>query len=134
MLTEENLREALRAAGIEAPPRFDEVTESTNRTALALAEAGAPEWTVVAAGHQTAGRGRLGRTWVSRPGAAVQFSVVLRPSSLEPERMGFQARCPGFRWGYTRTYLVWRLRIGVQAARIFTGQAKIFRRLRLISC
>jgi BirA family biotin operon repressor/biotin-[acetyl-CoA-carboxylase] ligase len=87
VLTEENLREAVRSAGIEAPPRFDEVTESTNRTALHMAEEGAPEWTVVAAGHQTAGRGRLGRTWESKPGAAVQFSVVLRPA-LEPERIG----------------------------------------------
>ncbi len=94
MLTEENLREAVRGAGIEASPRFDEVTESTNRTALHLAEGGAPEWTVVAAGHQTAGRGRLGRTWVSRPGAAVQFSVVLRPT-LESERIGLLSLAAG---------------------------------------
>ncbi len=94
MLTEENLQEAVRGAGIEAPSRFDEVTESTNRTALVMAEEGAPEWTVVAAGHQTAGRGRLGRTWVSRPGAAVQFSVVLRPA-LEPARVGLLALAAG---------------------------------------
>ena len=94
MLTEENLREAVRSAGIEASPRFDEVTESTNRTALHMAEEGAPEWTVVAAGHQTAGRGRLGRTWESRPGAAVQFSVVLRPA-LAPERIALLSLAAG---------------------------------------
>jgi BirA family biotin operon repressor/biotin-[acetyl-CoA-carboxylase] ligase len=94
VLTEENLREAVRIAGIEASPRFDEVTDSTNRTALHMAEEGAPEWTVVAAGHQTAGRGRLGRTWESRPGAAVQFSVVLRPS-MEPERIGLLSLAAG---------------------------------------
>jgi BirA family biotin operon repressor/biotin-[acetyl-CoA-carboxylase] ligase len=95
VLAEESLREAVRGAGIEAEPRFDEVTESTNRTALVMAEDGAPEWTVVAAGHQTAGRGRLGRTWVSRPGAAVQFSVVLRPTALEPERIGLLSLAAG---------------------------------------
>ena len=83
MLTEENLREALRAAGIEAPPRFDEVTESTNRTALALAEAGAPEWTVVAAGHQTARSGRSStgspRAWVAR---VIRPGVLNRPPDL----------------------------------------------------
>lgn len=67
--------------------RFDEVTGSTNATAAGLAEDGAPEWTLVAAGHQTAGRGRLGRAWVDKPGAALMFSFVLRPA-IEPEDAG----------------------------------------------
>lgn len=80
------LRSALRRIGVDAPVRFDEVTASTQETAEALAAAGAPEWTLVAAGHQTAGRGRLGRTWSDAPGALL-VSVVLRPM-LEPERAG----------------------------------------------
>ena len=52
-----------------------------------MAAEGAPEWTLVAADHQTAGRGRLGRTWVSEPGALL-FSVVLRPR-LPPDRATF---------------------------------------------
>jgi BirA family biotin operon repressor/biotin-[acetyl-CoA-carboxylase] ligase len=44
-----------------------------------MANDGAPEWTLVAAGHQTAGRGRLDRTWHDRPGGALLFSLVLRP-------------------------------------------------------
>jgi BirA family biotin operon repressor/biotin-[acetyl-CoA-carboxylase] ligase len=85
-LDEEAVRRALHSAGLpEAGARFEDVTESTNATALALARAGAPEWTVVAAGHQTAGRGRLGRTWESRPGEALLFSVVLRPG-VSPDR------------------------------------------------
>lgn len=56
------LRAALERIGAEAPVRFDEVTGSTQLTALELAEGGAPEWTLVAAGHQTQGLGRLGRT------------------------------------------------------------------------
>lgn len=85
-LTEDALLGAMRGAGVmEAPLRYDAVTESTNATALEWARGGAPEWTLVAAGHQTAGRGRLGRTWVSRPGAALLFSVVLRPD-MRPEQ------------------------------------------------
>jgi BirA family biotin operon repressor/biotin-[acetyl-CoA-carboxylase] ligase len=83
---------AIRAAMVDAevpgapvvPVRYDAVTESTNATALAWARDGAPEWTLVAAGHQTAGRGRLGRTWESRPGEALLFSLILRPE-LPPE-------------------------------------------------
>ncbi len=79
MLSERDLRHALERIGADAPVRFDEVTRSTQLTALGMAEAGAPEWTLVAAGHQAEGRGRLGREWVDEPGRALLFSVVLRP-------------------------------------------------------
>ena len=62
MSMQQAMTRAVREAGIEVPLRYDEITESTNTRALALAGEGAPEWTVVVAGHQTAGRGRLGRT------------------------------------------------------------------------
>ena len=54
---------------------------STNDVAGALAEQGADEGVVVVADQQTAGRGRLGRTWASPPGAGLYVSVVLRPPS-----------------------------------------------------
>lgn len=54
--------------------------DSTNRLAADLARAGAADGLVVGADHQTAGRGRRGRTWESRPGAALLVSVVLRPA------------------------------------------------------
>jgi BirA family transcriptional regulator, biotin operon repressor / biotin---[acetyl-CoA-carboxylase] ligase len=54
------------------------VTDSTNERARALAAAGAPHGTLVTADEQTAGRGRQGREWVARPGAALLMSVVLR--------------------------------------------------------
>ena len=85
MLGQDSLEEAVRRAGSDVPPRFLPETASTNAVALALAEEGAPEWTVVAAGHQTAGRGRLGRSWASAPGRSLLFSVVLRPP-LPPDR------------------------------------------------
>lgn len=67
-----------------APIWFDEVG-STSDIAVGLAERGAAEGTLVAANAQTAGRGRLGRTWASPPGAGLYVSVILhppRPSSL----------------------------------------------------
>ncbi len=51
---------------------------STNETALMLAEDGEPEGTVVIAESQSAGRGRLGKTWVS-PDTGLYLSVILRP-------------------------------------------------------
>lgn len=86
-LSEPALLHALERIGAQAPVRFDEVTRSTQLTARSFAEEGAPEWTLVAAAHQTEGRGRLGREWVDEPGRALMFSVVLRPD-LPPERGG----------------------------------------------
>lgn len=60
-------------------------TSSTNDVAKQEARAGAPEGTVIVAEHQTAGRGRRGRTWVTPPGTALTFSVVLRPP-VEPRQ------------------------------------------------
>lgn len=52
---------------------------STNAEAARRARSGAGEGLVVVADHQTAGRGRLDRTWVTPAGAALTFSVVLAP-------------------------------------------------------
>jgi BirA family biotin operon repressor/biotin-[acetyl-CoA-carboxylase] ligase len=79
MLSEPILAQILGRLGLAAPVRFDEVTGSTNATCAELAASGAPEWTVVAAGHQTAGRGRLDRSWKDRPGESLLVSVLLRP-------------------------------------------------------
>jgi BirA family transcriptional regulator, biotin operon repressor / biotin---[acetyl-CoA-carboxylase] ligase len=53
---------------------------STNDIAAALADRDASEGLVVLADRQTAGRGRLGRSWASPAGAGIYASVVLRPS------------------------------------------------------
>ena len=52
-----------------------EETPSTQQMLPADASHGA----VALAEHQTAGRGRLGRTWLDEPGAGLTFSLVLRP-------------------------------------------------------
>lgn len=59
-------------------------TGSTNDDVRALAAAGAPEGLVVLATEQRAGRGRLGRDWVSAPGG-VYCSVLLRPAMSAAE-------------------------------------------------
>ena len=39
-----------------------------------MAEEGAPAWSLVVAGHQETGRGRLGRTWTASPGSSLLAS------------------------------------------------------------
>ncbi len=51
---------------------------STNEVAAKWAEAGAPDFSLIVADQQTAGRGRAGRAWFTHPGAALAFSLVLR--------------------------------------------------------
>jgi BirA family biotin operon repressor/biotin-[acetyl-CoA-carboxylase] ligase len=57
---------------------FDDIG-STNDRALAWAEAGAEEGCLVLADAQSAGRGRMGRSWASPAGAGIYVSAVLRP-------------------------------------------------------
>lgn len=61
---------------------------STNDRALAWARAGAPHGAMVTADEQTAGRGRMGRRWVSPAGEGLYVSVVLRPAQGWSSRWG----------------------------------------------
>ena len=54
-------------------------TSSTNDVARKQARQGAQGGFVVAASHQTAGRGRLGRGWESPPDRGLYVSILLRP-------------------------------------------------------
>jgi BirA family transcriptional regulator, biotin operon repressor / biotin---[acetyl-CoA-carboxylase] ligase len=85
---------ALRAALVSpAGPwaRLDVVERvgSTNAALLTAAASGAPDRSVLVAEHQDAGRGRLGREWVSPPGTGVTVSVLLRPGDVSPDRYGW---------------------------------------------
>lgn len=66
-----------------------ERTGSTNADLVAKGRAGAPEGLVLVAEEQVAGRGRMGRAWVSPPRAALTFSVLLRPDGVPPARRGW---------------------------------------------
>ena len=61
------------------------VLGSTQEEAKERAVRGAPAGTLVIAGRQTAGRGRLGRSWVS-PVGGLWYSLLLRPA-LRPDRV-----------------------------------------------
>jgi BirA family biotin operon repressor/biotin-[acetyl-CoA-carboxylase] ligase len=58
--------------------RFDSI-DSTNLEAMRQARAGAQEGLCIVAREQTAGRGRLDRSWQSPRDAGLYFSIVLRP-------------------------------------------------------
>ncbi len=60
-----------------------ESVDSTNRVARDLAAEGEAEGTVVVSRQQTAGRGRLGRDWVSPLDGGLYLSVILRPEAGE---------------------------------------------------
>ncbi len=60
-------------------------TGSTNAVVAERARAGEPAGLVVVAESQTAGRGRLDRSWVSPPRAGLTLSVLVRPD-LPPVR------------------------------------------------
>lgn len=66
--------------------RWFETLGSTNSYLAGEARRGAPENLVVAALHQTAGRGRLDRRWEAPPGASLLASVLLRPE-IPPDRL-----------------------------------------------
>ncbi len=57
-----------------------EATESTNQVAFELGREGAPAGTTVIAEGQTAGRGRLGRSFFSPPHLNLYTSILLRPT------------------------------------------------------
>lgn len=66
--------------------RFDTV-DSTNTLAKTMAQQGAPHGTVILAERQTAGRGRLGRSFHSPAGTGIYMSLILRPACAPTELM-----------------------------------------------
>jgi BirA family biotin operon repressor/biotin-[acetyl-CoA-carboxylase] ligase len=89
------MQDALSSGAVEAaargrfgrPCRYLPEVGSTNTEALAWAAEGADEGAVVTTDHQTAGRGRRGRTWFDAPGTSLLFSLILRPR-IPFERLG----------------------------------------------
>ena len=63
---------------------FAREIDSTNLWIKRLAKEGAPEGTLALAEFQSAGRGRLGRSWEVPEGTAVMMSILLRPK-FEPQ-------------------------------------------------
>ncbi len=82
-------RAVLRPGGLWQAVEVVDRTGSTNADLLARALDGAPEGMVLAAEEQSAGRGRMGRAWVSPPRAALTFSLLVRPAAVPPARRGW---------------------------------------------
>ena len=82
-------RAVLRPGGLWQAVEVEDRTGSTNADLLARALGGAPEGVVLAAEEQSAGRGRMGRAWVSPPRAALTFSLLVRPAAVPPARRGW---------------------------------------------
>lgn len=61
--------------------------DSTNLHAKIMASQGAPNGTVILAEHQTAGRGRMGRSFHSPQGKGIYLSVILRPNCKADQLM-----------------------------------------------
>lgn len=72
---ESQMAEGLAGSHIECWEELD----STNNRAKRLGEEGASDGTLVTADHQTAGKGRRGRSWVSERGTGIWMSLLLRP-------------------------------------------------------
>ncbi len=66
---------------------YYEEIDSTNNLAKAMAAQGAPAGTILIADRQSAGRGRLGRSFLSPAGMGIYLSIILRPNCKASEIM-----------------------------------------------
>lgn len=78
-IDEEALRPYLHTKWLGKQIYFKKEMDSTNIQAKRLGEDNAEHGTVVVTEHQTAGRGRRGKNWVSPVGVNCYFSILLRP-------------------------------------------------------
>jgi BirA family biotin operon repressor/biotin-[acetyl-CoA-carboxylase] ligase len=77
-LTRDTIKSTLSTTWLGRRIELFDCLPSTNREAVQLAQAEVEHGTVVAADSQTAGRGRLSRTWFSPPGTNLYCSIILR--------------------------------------------------------
>ena len=77
-----NLNKLLSTISLGEIRYFDSIG-STNDEALAWANKGAHDLSIIIADEQTMGRGRMDRPWFTPPGTALAFSLILRPTADE---------------------------------------------------
>jgi BirA family biotin operon repressor/biotin-[acetyl-CoA-carboxylase] ligase len=78
-LLPEEILHRLETKTLRGPIYHFETVASTNDTAKTLGAQGAAEGTLVVTETQSAGRGRLGRHWLSPSGVGIYTSLLLRP-------------------------------------------------------
>jgi BirA family transcriptional regulator, biotin operon repressor / biotin---[acetyl-CoA-carboxylase] ligase len=79
-------RELIRPGGLWRQVDYVAATGSTNADLAAGARAGDEPGVVLITDYQSAGRGRLGRTWTAPPGTSIAMSVLVRPDGMDPGR------------------------------------------------
>lgn len=85
------LSQSLLEKVLARPVRYFDQVDSTNDTAKAWLEDGAPEGALVIAGEQKRGRGRHGRSWHTPPDAALALSLILKPPEALLPRLNMAA-------------------------------------------
>ena len=93
-LSTETLHATLTTRRLGRPTLYFPSIGSTNDELLARAAAGAGEGLLAVADVQTAGRGRLDRSWWAPPGSSLLMSLLLRPA-IPPSRAGQLTMCLG---------------------------------------
>lgn len=78
----EGFLQAINQARIPQFKYFESIG-STNQVALEWLETGAIDQAIVFSDHQSAGRGRFNRPWVTEPGSALALSIIVKPSIEE---------------------------------------------------
>ncbi len=79
------IADSLGTAIIGRRVEYRDIVDSTNNLAKRLAAEGCVEGTAIIAERQTAGKGRLGRSWESPAGKGIYISAVLRPDMAPAE-------------------------------------------------
>lgn len=74
----------LDSTAVSLAPPWTRLTVVDEVASTNTAITGAPDGSVLVAEYQSAGRGRLERSWTSPPGAGLTFSVLLRPPVPAP--------------------------------------------------
>jgi BirA family transcriptional regulator, biotin operon repressor / biotin---[acetyl-CoA-carboxylase] ligase len=75
----EAIRSGISELRLGTPLLYIPAIDSTSTRVMKLAREGAPSGLMVITDEQTAGRGRIGRSWRSLPGKQLEFSLLLRP-------------------------------------------------------
>jgi len=86
-LSIESIRDALETKYVGRPTLYYPSVTSTMDVARKAVAGGASEGTVILADEQTAGRGRLGREWVSPPDSSLMLSIILYPKLEQLPRL-----------------------------------------------
>lgn len=84
METPQNFSVMAERIGLPAYRYFDSVN-STNLEGLSWLKQGGPDGAIVFADHQSAGRGRFERQWITNPGSAIAVSILIHPTEDEQQ-------------------------------------------------